>query len=207
MKITNYKLKAGKKLLLDNVNVDFYSDKINVILGSNGCGKSTFVKDLYNNCMKYFDIDKSEVSIVGSYTKLPMYLSVNDILSMVKKNNNLFDDLYNDLQIGNISTDVLYKELSDGQKQKIKVISLLKDNKQLVLLDELTNAVDKKSSMELCNFISNFNEKYSKVCVIYITHNLSDLKNMKNCAYFLFSDQDIVEYSDEKSVVTDYIGY
>lgn len=46
IKVENLTVKAGNKILLDNVSVDFQSGKMNLIIGPNGAGKSTLIKTI-----------------------------------------------------------------------------------------------------------------------------------------------------------------
>ena len=44
MELVEFTLKAGNRLLLDKVNIQFDKHVINHVMGGNGVGKSTFAK-------------------------------------------------------------------------------------------------------------------------------------------------------------------
>ena len=44
----NITYKAGNKILLDDVSINFEKGKLNLIIGPNGAGKSTLIKILCN---------------------------------------------------------------------------------------------------------------------------------------------------------------
>ncbi len=61
-------------------------------------------------------------------------------------------DFYNILNIEAIPSNVLLKNLSDGQKQKLKLLSFLLEDHDLIILDEVTNALTRKQLMKFMNF-------------------------------------------------------
>ncbi len=46
--------------------------------------------------------------------------------------------------------------MSDGQKQKLKLLSFLLEDHDLIILDEVTNALDKKTVNEIYEFLNDF---------------------------------------------------
>lgn len=206
MKIKNYNLKIKDKILLNDVNVEFYEGEINHILGPNGVGKSIFAKDLILNAKKKINLNENDLCVIGSYTNLPLDYKVKDLISFIKQNKSeLFDYLYKSLSINKIDEKLLYKSLSDGQKQKLKILSFFKSNVKVIILDELLNAVDKKSSNEIYTFFKTFINKHSDVVIINITHNLVDLSAMEG-KYFLYDDQNILQILTKEEIIKEYTG-
>ncbi|SUK43200.1 ABC transporter ATP-binding protein [Staphylococcus aureus] len=72
--------------------------------------------------------------------------------SKFENNRQTFDKIYNILNIEAIPSNVLLKNLSDGQKQKLKLLSFLLEDHDLIILDEITNALDKKTVNEIYEF-------------------------------------------------------
>ena len=62
------------------------------------------------------------------------------------------------------------KELSGGQQQRVAIARALIKNPKLLLCDELTGALDSKSSRSVLKFIEKVNEQF-KTTIIIITHN------------------------------------
>lgn len=62
------------------------------------------------------------------------------------------------------------KELSGGQQQRTAIARALVKNPAILLCDELTGALDSKSSRSVLNMLARVNEKY-KTTIIIITHN------------------------------------
>lgn len=198
MQLSNYNLKVGNKTLLTNLNIKFKEGQINHILGRNGIGKSMFIKDLITNS-KY----KNEISIISSYSNIPENLKVKDILKILK-NNDSYNQLYKLLNICDIDEKLLIQKLSDGQKQKIKIMTYFTENKKILILDELTNALDQKTVNEIYNFLNEYILYNKEKTIINITHNLQDLKKL-NGLYYIFKDYNIFKTNVDECVKY-YIG-
>ena len=61
-------------------------------------------------------------------------------------------------------------QLSGGQKQRVAIARALIKNPKILLCDELTGALDSKSSRNVLKFIEKVNEQF-KTTIIIITHN------------------------------------
>uniref|UniRef100_UPI003FED73ED ATP-binding cassette domain-containing protein n=1 Tax=Lachnospira eligens TaxID=39485 RepID=UPI003FED73ED len=61
-------------------------------------------------------------------------------------------------------------ELSGGQQQRVAIARALIKNPKILLCDELTGALDSKSSKNVLKFIEKVNEQF-KTTIIIITHN------------------------------------
>ena len=62
------------------------------------------------------------------------------------------------------------RELSGGQQQRVAIARALIKNPQLLLCDELTGALDTRSSKEVLKYIARVNEQFGTT-VIIVTHN------------------------------------
>ncbi|HCU8118714.1 TPA: ATP-binding cassette domain-containing protein, partial [Staphylococcus aureus] len=180
MKLNNYSLKVKKKQLVENCNLNFYLGQINHIVGKNGVGKSQLAKDfLLNNSGNIPKSISQNVSLISSSSNIPNDITKDFLLSLLKtkfKNNlQTFDKIYKILNIEVIPSNILLKNLSDGQKQKLKLLSFLLEDHDLIILDEITNALDKKTVNEIYDFLNDFIQNHQTKTIINITHNLSDL--------------------------------
>ena len=205
MNINNYNLKIGKLHLLKNVSIKFENNKVNHLLGKNGSGKSCFAKSLIGAIKKDGSIDvlTDDIVVVSSYSNIPNDLTTKDVINFSKPNNiKLYSYIYDMLDIKNIP-NIKVKKLSDGQKQKLKLLYFLSNKSKIIILDEFTNALDKKSCQELYAFINEF-IKHEDVTIINITHNLTDLENIKGC-YYLLADNTIKQIESKEEVIELYI--
>lgn len=210
MNIKDYSLKIKGKCLINNCDFKFYSGKINHIVGKNGVGKSQLAKDFLLNNSGYISKSiSSNTTLISSFSNIPNDISKDFLLNILKnKFNNhkdKFFEIYKILNIEDIPSRVLIKNLSDGQKQKLKFLSFLLEDNKLIVLDEVTNALDKKTVNEIYNFLNDFIKSNPSKIILNITHNLSDLSNLPG-KYFNFENQKIEEYISREKLIDDYIN-
>ena len=64
------------------------------------------------------------------------------------------------------------KELSGGQQQRVAIARAMVKKPDILLCDELTGALDTKSSKDVLRRVQKMNDTY-KTTVVIITHNLN----------------------------------
>ncbi|CIT29334.1 MULTISPECIES: ATP-binding cassette domain-containing protein [Bacilli] len=210
MNIKNYSLKVKKKILIDNCNLNFYSGEINHIVGKNGVGKSQLAKDFLLNNSGYIPKSISyNTTLISSFSNIPNDVSKDFLLNILKnkfnKSKEIFQKIYKILNIEDIPSHVLIKNLSDGQKQKLRFLSFLLEDNSLIVLDEVTNALDKKTVNEIYHFLNSFIANNPSKTILNITHNLSDISNLPG-KYFNFENKKIEEYLSKEKLINDYIN-
>ena len=136
---------------------------------------------------------------------MPSDLKVKDIIDVTKRKFNVTvaQKLIEQLNIQEISFDNKMKNLSDGQKQKIKLLFFLATQPEIVVLDEFTNALDKKSCFDIYSFLNEY-IKTSNITIINITHNLTDIEYLEG-AYYLIENKNILSNMTKEKVVNAYI--
>jgi len=207
MKLIDFSLSVKGKILLDNVTVCFKEGTINHLLGKNGVGKSCLAKSIVG-AMKHkgrIEYDAQTVSVIGSYTNIPGEFRVVDIYQILseKFEGDIVSELKVQLDVSEISTKSRYRNLSDGQKQKLKLLYFLAGSPSLIILDEFTTALDKKTCNEIYNFLQKCVEEKGWT-IVNITHNLADINNLEG-AYFLIDDKKIIPGLSRDEVVRMYI--
>lgn len=176
---------------LDGVSLSLNEGRIYVILGPSGSGKST----LLNMIGGLDSLDSGEITIAdrnisGSDKKKLIDYRCEDV-GFVFQFYNLIPDLTvqenievvsdiskNPLDIEEVMTALdiekyrnrFPKELSGGQQQRAAIARALIKNLKILLCDELTGALDSKSSRSVLKFIEKINEQF-KTTIIIITHN------------------------------------
>ena len=176
---------------LDGVELALEQGKIYVILGPSGSGKSTLL-----NMMGGLDsldegsitVDGREISRLksGELTKyrktdvgfvFQFYNLLPDLT--VKENIQVVEDIAKDpLSIDEVMKAVdieKYKdrfpnELSGGQQQRVAIARAIIKNPKLLLCDELTGALDSKTSRSVLEFVEKVNRQFGTTVAI-ITHN------------------------------------
>lgn len=176
---------------LNHADFQIGKGEIAVILGPSGSGKSTLL-----NILGGLDTaDEGSITVDGeklsdmSQKTLEKYRR-ND-LGFVFQSYNLTPDLTAlenvemtaELTADPLNTDELMKklglgahlhhfpkELSGGQQQRVAIARAMVKKPKLLLCDELTGALDSKSSKEVLQLIEQVNRDYGTTIVI-ITHN------------------------------------
>lgn len=205
--IQNYTLKVKKNLLLDQAHLQFEPGYVSHLVGKNGVGKSRLAKDFILNISGCLPKNLSAVTtVISSYSNIPEDIPSRLLFkSLVKKYDSVqLEQLTTLLNIQNIPPNLLIKNLSDGQKQKLKLIAFLLEDKEMIVLDEITNSLDKTTVNEIHQFLNVYIKRNPTKTILNITHNLSDLNNV-NGMYFLFQGKEIVKYENRDELIKEYI--
>lgn len=160
--------KYGDRYILNRVDFSLDSNHIYVLVGKNGCGKSTLF-----NIISGYDRDYSgRVQLNGLSVG---YLLQNDMLfrNLTVRDNLMLQAaaIHRDKEIGlieNVSQqldlqnllDRRVSELSGGEKKKVSIGQIMLKNADVVLLDEPTANIQKEYAMDLIRTIYDaFEEK------------------------------------------------
>lgn len=199
MKLSNYTLEIGKKTLLKQTDVVFKKGEINYILGENGIGKSVFAKSLFHK--------HDDITLIGSYTNIPNDVNFESLLIFLEQkfSSEKIAELYRMLGLDKIDNKIKISKLSDGQKQKIKLLVFFLFEKEIIILDEISNALDRKTVNEIYSFLTQFLLKNRTNTIISITHNPLDVK-LTEGSYFVFKNKTIQEVDSIKKLMAEYMG-
>ena len=176
---------------IDDINLSLDEGKVYVILGPSGSGKST----LLNMVGGLDSLDDGEIIISGRNISRADKKSMTEYrredIGFVFQFYNLIPDLTvqenievvadisnNPLNINEVMEELgiasyknrFPKELSGGQQQRVAIARALIKNPKILLCDELTSALDSKSSRDVLRVIEKINSSF-KTTIIIITHN------------------------------------
>ncbi len=176
---------------LDGADLSVEQGKIYVILGPSGSGKSTLLnmiggldsldsgsisvagKDISKAGKKELtDYRRESVGFVFQFYNLIPDLTVQENIEVVSDISRSPLDIEEVLEALDIAAyrRRFPKELSGGQQQRVAIARALIKNPKLLLCDELTGALDTKSSRQVLEFIEKVNRRFGTTIVI-ITHN------------------------------------
>lgn len=177
---------------LDHMDFSMEKSEIVVILGPSGSGKSTLLnilggldkatagsmivdgKDLEKMSAKELEIYRREkLGFVFQSYNLTPDLTVRENVEMTAEL--VKDPLDVDALIENLGLTKYEKhfpkELSGGQQQRVAIARAMVKKPDILLCDELTGALDTKSSKDVLRRVQKMNDTY-KTTVVIITHNL-----------------------------------
>lgn len=188
IEIKNLKKYYEDRLILEITNLNFSKGKIYSILGRNGAGKSTLLKILggilsYDEGNLRYDRDNVILS-----TQEPLFFKGNVIYNLTEpfKLRNLKVELdkvtifLKEFQIEKLKESSV-DNLSGGEKAKIQFIRTILYNKKILLLDEPTASMDKKSTYVVERIL---NELRDMGClIIIVTHDYEQAVRISNYIY------------------------
>lgn len=176
---------------LDGVSLSLGEGRIYVILGPSGSGKSTLLNMIggldsldsgeitisgrnisRSDKKKMTDYRREDVGFVFQFYNLISDLTVQEniqVVADIAKQPMDIEEVMKALDIDKYKNR-FPKELSGGQQQRVAIARALIKNPKILLCDELTGALDSKSSKNVLKFIEKVNEQF-KTTIIIITHN------------------------------------
>lgn len=177
------------KTILKNINFSINIGDYVSIVGPSGSGKSTFLKLCCNlisptngtivykdkSIMEYNPIDLRKNIAYCFQTPYLFGSTVMDNLSFPYSIRNIKVDIKraeNLLELFNLNKEYLKKDvknLSGGEKQRIALIRTLLFKPEILLLDEVTSALDVDNTLIVENVIKSLNE--DGMTVLWVTHN------------------------------------
>lgn len=215
---------SGESLVkaLDGVNLSLDEGKVYVVLGPSGSGKSTLLNmlggldvltsgEIIVDGINISKANKKEMTeyrrkiigfvfqfynLVPDLTALENIEVVSDISN--KETNLNVDEIMESLEIANLK-DRFPRELSGGQQQRIAIARALVKNPKILLCDELTGALDTKSSRSVLKVIEKVNQKYHTTIMI-ITHNEA-IQGIAD-VIIRFKDGQVHSIDDNKNKIT-----
>ncbi|MDP9040847.1 MAG: ABC transporter ATP-binding protein [Bacteroidota bacterium] len=182
---------SKKKLLYDNLTLSLGKGKIYGLLGKNGAGKSTFLKNLSGLLFPL----KGKISVFGREPKkrstsflekiyfIPEEVYVPSVSG--EKYIRIFSPFYpkfNDAQMREymktleVDPTARLKSLSFGQQKKFVIAFALACNTDLLLLDEPTNGLDIPSKVQFRRLIASIMNEDR--IILISTHQTRDLENL-----------------------------
>ena len=145
MVISNLDLKIGNKELLRNSHMEVYYKERVCLMGKNGAGKTTLIKNILNNT---HDNIKLGTNIKIGYIPQEIRFD-NEDLTIYEHMRKIFVGSESELRsklnqfyftVDNIDKKV--KNLSGGEKVRLKLLELILKNANFLILDEPTNHID-----------------------------------------------------------------
>lgn len=188
------KFAYNHKNVLEDINFDVNENKLIVIIGENGCGKSTLVKliaGMYTPNQGYisyngYDTDRINYSHISpvfqDFKLIKDFTSLENIRREVGKD---YDnkipwllDLLNwqlNFDLGKrlgkeLSED--YVELSGGQGQQVAILRAIYNKRNIIILDEPTASIDLEKERDIYKAVTKLRDNNM---VFLVSHRLSSV--------------------------------
>lgn len=205
LKIENLYVRSGDKNILENINLDIESNKITVILGPSGGGKTTLLKsinrmveednlkregtiyfqnkDIYN--MELQEVRKNIGMVFQQPNAFPFSIYKNMFYAL-EYHGHMDKKAMEKLIVEKLKKVSLYEEidgdlkknalkLSGGQQQRLCIARALTVNPKVLLLDEPCSALDEENTLNIERLLVELKKEYT---IILVTHNLKQAERI-----------------------------
>lgn len=218
VKNLSFRYSFDTNLILDNLSFEIRAGTVNVILGLNGCGKTTLLKIIAGILVP----TEGKIFIDGKSSREYSIKARSKKLAYVAQKTSNIDDysVYDYLSFGLVNTTWFYQkpsrekldkikeyaellhienlleknlsEVSGGERQIVSICSALLQNANVILLDEPTSALDLSNQALILSCLNDICER-NHITVVLSTHNPN---------HALFLDSNVFVMKDGKFLYT-----
>ncbi len=216
IKVSNlaFRYKNSTALVIDGLSFEIQDGTVNVLLGLNGCGKTTLLKNLVGllnpvegeifideRSIKDYSIDErsKKIAYVAQRNSNIDDYTIFDYLSFGLVNTTKFYQKPSQEKLEKISEyarllkiegllDKYLSEVSGGERQLVSICSALLQNTKIILLDEPTSALDLSNQALILGCLKDICKRERKT-IILSTHNPN---------HALFLDSEVFVMKDGK---------
>ncbi len=213
---------------LKSVNYKVYRNKVNVLIGENGAGKSTMMRllagveepssgDVLMDGKKMhftstLDAEKHGIAIIFQELNLFPNMSVMDNIFIAhehfhkgridtKAQYDIAKKLLTDLEL-DIDPNTMLGELGVGHRQMVEIARAMSKNARVLIMDEPTSALSQQEVKTLFKVIRQL--KQNGVTIIYISHRLEELLEIGDCIS-IFRDGCFIDERERKDASIPWI--
>lgn len=225
LKISHLHKKFGEQIILDDFNLEVKKGEVIVIIGPSGCGKSTLLRclnaleDIQGGEILLDDLpirkDAKDISsmrqkigmVFQSYDLFPHKTILENILlaplKVQKRNRSEVEkeamELLTKVGLAERCNDYP-RQLSGGQKQRIAIVRALIMHPEILLLDEITAALDPEMVHEVLEVVLALARNRSTMLIV--THEMAFAKAIADRVLFLEHGKIVEESRDPKAFFT-----
>ena len=190
IRFENVTFNTNEKNVLSNINLNIEKNKTYAFIGEVGSGKSTIGKLI----LRIIDATDGKIYIDDKVIEDYTIYSIRDKIGYVSQTPFLFSDtIKNNVNFGNLElnddeikhylkmakADYVEKlengietvigengiNLSGGEKQRLSLARALAKKPELLILDDITSALDYESELEVTNNINNLDYNCTKIII------------------------------------------
>ena len=194
-KIRNITVEAGKKKILDKVNLHIHCGSLTVLIGKNGAGKSTLLKAILGEVkhtgtilFKNKDSDGQKIKIGYVPQKLNIENSPMTVYDMaasytakcpvfIRKSKKIYNEIRKHLEEFGAEEliDSKVSRLSGGELQRVMMAIATMPYPDLLILDEPISGMDKNGKEQFYSRINDLKENHD-LAIILVSHDFDYVK-------------------------------
>lgn len=211
----------GKNLVLDDVNLNVKKHEVVTLIGASGSGKSTLLRCVNN----LVDFNEGDVRIDGtsifdaslpplelykkvgivfqSYNLFPTMTVLDNITLAPRKvhgKSRQESEAYAKELLGFLGledyTSAYPEQLSGGQQQRVAIVRAMATNPKLLLLDEVTAALDPELIGGVLSVIKDLRNK--GMTMLIVTHEMGFARDVSDRVCFLDGGKIVEEAAPDK---------
>ena len=216
LKVNNYSA-CFDDILLENVNFEINSNDKVAIIGLNGTGKTTLLRDIFKNSNPAIEIDSDiEVAYLSQIQGEILNESNTILEEFLDAGFETYDDVYSYISNYDFDEEIINQKiesLSGGEKNILQLAKISVSKANMLLLDEPTSHLDTYSQLALEKAIEKYNgailmishDYYSIInCVDYVlliedkTIRKMNMRKFRKMIYEKYFDKDYLEIDKKK---------
>lgn len=226
LQINHLHKKFGDKVILNDISLEVKKGEVIVVIGPSGCGKSTFLRCL--NALEPIEsgeilldgepIVKNSKTVTAMRQKIGMVFQSYDLfphksilqnitlapIKVQKRDKKEVEaealELLDRVGLKDRAND-FPRQLSGGQKQRVAIVRALIMHPEILLLDEITAALDPEMVHEVLEVVLALAKSGSTMLIV--THEMSFAKAIADRVLFLENGEVVEESSDAKAFFTE----
>ena len=198
LKIENLEYQYSKYRVLDGVDIDIRKGEILGILGPNGCGKTTLLRNLNKNLQPtggcilldgtdLEDLSKKDIAqkiaVVPQTNEIQFAFTVREIVAMGRmpfqsmmggeseENKRIIDSAIEKTGLSRFSERQI-NTMSGGERQRVIIARAVAQTPEILLMDEPTLHLDISMQFDALNLVYNLSRE-TGLTIVIVSHDLS----------------------------------
>ncbi|MDF3829518.1 MULTISPECIES: iron efflux ABC transporter ATP-binding subunit FetA [unclassified Pseudocitrobacter] len=216
LQLTGVGYRIGERQVLNDINFSIAPGEFKLITGPSGCGKSTLLKIIASllspseGTIQFKGQDYTSLS-PEQYRQQVSYCAQTPALFGETVYDNLIfpwqirdkrtepDTFLGFLTRFGLPEETLSKSINDlsgGEKQRISLIRNLQFLPDVLLLDEITSALDEENKHNVNDIIHRY-VREKNIAVLWVTHDKDEIEHADDVITLPLSGKDMLEAADE----------
>ena len=222
IKLNNISKNFKSKKALKDINIEFYSNKINGLLGPNGSGKTT----LFNIIAGFISPNSGQILLDGKIltsvslsTRSKLGISYLPQEASIFRDMNVYDNIHSIAELFHekkksirVTDDLIHqfslksfqktkgKLLSGGERRRTEIARALASNPKFLLLDEPFAGIDPIAIEEVKSTIGLL--KKLNIGIIITDHNVKEALSIVDFGYIIYNGE-IIKSGNPKEITSD----